>query len=45
MSIRPFTRECDTCFETKGHQEAYARLNLALREPDARRSHRRGGQR
>jgi type II secretory pathway predicted ATPase ExeA len=30
MSIRPFTRECDTCFETKGHQEAYARLNLAI---------------
>lgn len=30
MKLRPFTRELDTCYESQGHQEAYARLNLAV---------------
>lgn len=30
MSIRPFTREVDRCYESQGHREAYARLNLAV---------------
>lgn len=30
MSIRPFTREVDRCYEFQGHREAYARLNLAV---------------
>lgn len=30
MSVRPFTRELDRCYEFQGHREAYARLNLTV---------------
>ena len=30
MSLRPFSRELDTIYEFQGHQEAYARLSLAV---------------
>jgi len=30
MNVRPFSREMDTIYESQGHQEAYARLNLAV---------------
>lgn len=30
MTIRPFTRELDACYEFQGHREAYARLMLAV---------------
>ncbi|MBD2846692.1 ABC transporter [Paenibacillus sp. IB182496] len=30
MTIRPFTRELDACYEFQGHREAYARMLLAV---------------
>lgn len=30
MSVRPFTREVEPCYEFQGHREAYARLNMAV---------------
>jgi type II secretory pathway predicted ATPase ExeA len=30
MNVRPFSRDLDTVYESQGHREAYARLNLAV---------------